>query len=114
MSALSRLRAAGVEVRLNDGDPVASGLDQLLPEMAGPLLKMARACREAIRAELLAGPCPYTEAELARFRESHGHLVCCPITSRPWWWVERSWCESACQTPCGRGEELAENKRTIQ
>lgn len=101
MTALSRLRAAGVSVRLNgDGDPVAKGLDRLPPEVAGPLLEMARACRDAIRAELLAGPCPYSETELEAFVASHPHLRCCPVTARPWWWVEARWCEAKCKTPC--------------
>lgn len=101
MSALSRLRAAGVAVRLNgDGDPVAAGLDRLPPEEAGPLLEMARACRDAILAELLAGPCPYPDDALAAFAHSHPQLRCCPVTTRPWWWVERVWCQTKCKTPC--------------
>lgn len=116
MSALSRLRAAGVEVRLNgDGEPIATGLDRLPSEVAGPLLKLARACREGIVAEIMAGPCPYDADTLAQFHRTHPHLVCCPTTTpHAWWWVERSWCESKCKTPCGRADDAAENKRIIQ
>jgi hypothetical protein len=52
----------------------------------------------------LAGPCLYDADTLARFQESHGHLVCCPATRNPWHWRERQWCESQCKTPCGRSE----------
>jgi hypothetical protein len=108
MSALHQLRASGVEVRLNgDGDPVAKGLDRLPPEVAGPLLELARACREGIRAELLSGLCPYSETELARFRVSHPHLICCPTTTPPWWWKYKTAC-SRCKTPCGRQENIIE------
>lgn len=48
-------------------------------------------------------PCPYTEAALAAFRESHPGLICCPASRPyPWWWRERSWCAERCQTPCER------------
>lgn len=55
----------------------------------------------------LAGnePCPYAEAALAAFRESHSHLVCCPATSPlPWNWRYREVCTTKCTTPCGRSE----------
>jgi len=46
-------------------------------------------------------PCPYDAERLATFAASHPHLVCCPATRpNPWWWVERSWCDLKCQTPC--------------
>lgn len=110
MSALSRLRDAGVEVRVNgEGYPVATGLDRLPPEVAGPLLEMARTFREGIRAEIIAGPCPYDADTLNRLRNTHPHLACCPVTTpHPWWWVERLWCESKCKTPCGRAEKAVE------
>jgi len=115
MSALLKLSSAGVEVRIEQDDVVALGLDRLPPEVAGPLLAMARACRDAIRAELLVGPCPYSEIELSAFTVSHPHLVCCPATRpHPWWWVERSWCDTKCKTPCGRADDAAEQKRITQ
>lgn len=105
MSALIRLRDAGAEVRLESGEIVILGLDQLPPVVAGPLLELAKDCREGIRVELMAGPCPYDADQLAAFRGSYPHLVCCPATSgHPWNWRYREWCESKCETPCGRGE----------
>jgi hypothetical protein len=55
-------------------------------------------------ADLAAGqPCPYSQDQLAVFAVSHSHLICCPATApHPWNWRERSWCETKCQTPCGR------------
>jgi len=115
VSALCRLRAVGVEVRLKDGEPVAVGLDRLPPEVAGPLLEMARACREGIVVEIVAGPCPYDAHALAQFRERSPHLVCCPATRPyPWWFVEATWCETKCKTPCGRSDDAADNVRIIQ
>lgn len=102
MSALTRLRCAGLSVRLDGGEVVVEGLDRLPLEVARPLLELARACREGIRAELLAGSCPHDAHALAQSHERSPHLVCCPATRpNPWWWVERSWCETKCQTPCG-------------
>ena len=104
MSALIRLRCAGAEVRLESGEVVILGLDRLPPVVAGPLLELAKDCREGIRVELMAGPCPYDADTLARFRESHGHLVCCPATRPAWNWCYKSCCETKCTTPCGRSE----------
>lgn len=58
------------------------------------------------KADDLAGnePCPYTDAALAEFRESHGRLVCCPATRPAWNWRYREACETKCQTRCGRVE----------
>lgn len=67
------------------------------------------------RAENLAhgDPCPYDAAALARFQNSHPHLVCCPATRpKPWWWRERAWC-SQCKTSCGRGG-AAEGRSFVQ
>jgi len=104
MTALIRLRCAGLSLRLEGGEVVVVGLDRLPPVVAGPLLELAKVCREGIRVELQAGPCPYDDDALARFRESHGHLVCCPATRPAWNWRERSWCDTRCKTPCGRSE----------
>lgn len=69
------------------------------------------------RAEDLAHgePCPYSPDQLTASTASHPHLVCCPATRpHPWWWVERSWCESKCKTPCGRADSAADETRAIQ
>lgn len=108
MIALSRLRCAGLSVRLEGGAVVVEGLDRLPPEVAGPLLTLAKRCREGIRAELMAGPCPYTQDQLDAFAASHPHLICCPATKNPWDWRERSWCASRCETPCYPGAGRAE------
>lgn len=105
MSALICLRDVGLSVRLEGGEVVVEGLDRLPPEVAGPLLELARACREGIVTEIMAGPCPYPKDQLDAFAVSRPHLVCCPATSgHPWNWRERSWCESKCPSPCGRSE----------
>lgn len=107
MSALFRLRDAGLEVRLESGEVVILGLDRLLPVVAGPLLGLAKDCREGIRAELMASPCPYTDDQLAAFAQSHGHLRCCPATTPPWNWRYREVCATRCKTPCDLQREDA-------
>ena len=46
------------------------------------------------------GPCPYSDEQLATFRVSNPHLICCGKTMPPWNWRYRKDCPRLCNEPC--------------
>lgn len=93
LAATPGLIRAWVQAGLPDPEP------KVEPEPsrpAGPVLL----CNETMEG---GEPCPYSAADLERFRQTHPHLVPCPKTKPfPWQWLAREWCANRCQTPCGR------------
>ncbi len=98
MNALDRLIALGVAATpTDDGRLRLSGLSALDDTQAAEAVTLARESKLAILADL--GAVHDAEA-LARFRESHPHLACCPCTRPAWNWRPVSWCVTRCPTPC--------------
>ena len=50
-------------------------------------------------------PCPYSDDQLAAFRASYPHLVCCPQTRPPWNWRYAEACSTRCNNRCNNGCE---------